>query len=47
MLSQLRFAMHPLDETEFVKELLREPEIAFIDGTRWKTPTPETNSRHF
>ena len=42
MLSQLRFAMHPLDETDFVKELPREPDIAFIDGTRWKTPTPET-----
>jgi hypothetical protein len=40
--SQLRFVMHPDDESALVAELLRDPAVLLIDGPRWKTATPPT-----
>jgi len=40
--SQLRFVMHPDDETAIVAELLRDPAVLLVDGPRWKTATPPT-----
>ncbi|MCC6738156.1 MAG: hypothetical protein IT452_03860 [Planctomycetia bacterium] len=42
MRSQVRFAMHPEDECEFVKEVLRDPAVVLLDGPRWKTSSPTT-----
>lgn len=40
MASELQFVMHPDDEALFAQELLREPELMFIDGPRWPGPAP-------
>jgi hypothetical protein len=40
--SQLRFVMHPDDETSLIADLLRDQEVLFIDGPRWKSAEPET-----
>ena len=42
MKGQLRFVMHPDDETAIVAELLRDPAVLLVDGPRWKTATPPT-----
>jgi hypothetical protein len=42
MRSQLRFVMHPDDETELMTELLRDSAVLLIDGPRWKSATPPT-----
>jgi hypothetical protein len=42
MRSQLRFVLHPDDESALVAELLRDPAVLFVDGPRWKTATPPT-----
>ena len=34
--------MHPLDEAALIRELLRDPAIVLIDGSRWKSATPPT-----
>jgi hypothetical protein len=41
MRSQVRFAMHPQDEADFVSEVLCDPAVVLINGPRWKTPMPE------
>jgi hypothetical protein len=40
--SQLRFVMHPDDESALATQLLGEPAVLLIDGPRWKTATPPT-----
>jgi hypothetical protein len=42
MRSQVRFVMHPDDESDIVAELLCDPAVLLIDGPRWKTATPPT-----
>ena len=43
MRSQVRFAMHPDDESSLVRELLRDPSIVFVDGPRWNSAQPPTS----
>lgn len=40
MKSQVRFVMHPDDESEFAHLLVRDESIRFIAGPRWKTEAP-------
>lgn len=40
MKSQVRFVMHPDDESEFEHLLVRDESIRFIAGPRWKAETP-------
>ena len=40
MRSQIRFVMHPLDEAEFIAQLLEDESVGLIDGPRWPTATP-------
>jgi hypothetical protein len=42
MRSQLRFVMHPDDDSALVTELLRDSAVLLVDGPRWKTATPPT-----
>ncbi|HXE87199.1 MAG TPA: hypothetical protein VN524_10450 [Hyphomicrobiaceae bacterium] len=42
MKSQLRFVMHPNDESSLVARLLHDPTVLLVDGPRWKTATPPT-----
>lgn len=42
MRSQLRFVMHPDDESEFAARVLSDDSVCLIDGPRWKSSTPET-----
>lgn len=41
MRTHVRFAMHPKDEQLFVDEILRDPNVVFIDGPRWENEAPE------
>jgi hypothetical protein len=43
MRSQVRFAMHPADESEFERLLITDESIRFIAGPRWKTKSPEAS----
>jgi hypothetical protein len=43
MKSQLRFVMHPDDESSVLRELLQDSSVLFIDGARWKHSKPETS----
>lgn len=40
MRSQIRFAMHPDDEREFVAHVLGDESVVFIDGPRWESESP-------
>jgi hypothetical protein len=40
--SQVEFVMHPDDEAAFVAEILRDPDVAFVNGPRWPQATPAT-----
>ena len=40
MRSQIRFVMHPLDEAEFIAQLLEDESVGLIDGPRWPAATP-------
>lgn len=40
MKSQVRFAMHPDDEIDFERLLVRDESIRFVAGPRWKAETP-------
>jgi len=40
--SELRFVMHPDDETSLLADILRDQEVLFIDGPRWNSAEPET-----
>ena len=40
MRSQIRFVMHPDDETDFVARVKDEPGTVLIDGPKWPTPDP-------
>ena len=37
MKSELRFVMHPDDETSLLADILRDQEVLFIDGPRWNS----------
>lgn len=41
--SQVRFVMHPNDESTLVAQLLHDPAVLLVDGPRWKTATPPTS----
>lgn len=41
MRSQIRFVMHPLDEAEFIAQLLEDESVGLIDGPRWPAATPQ------
>ena len=41
MRSDLRFIMHPVDERDFVSQLLTDETVRLIDGPRWKTAAPQ------
>lgn len=40
MKSELRFVMHPDDETAFAGQVLAEECVRLVDGPRWKSPDP-------
>ena len=40
MRSQIRFVMHPLDEAEFIAQLLQDERVGLIDGPRWPAAAP-------
>ncbi|NHZ41542.1 hypothetical protein [Massilia aquatica] len=40
MRSQLRFVMHPDDESEFATLMLADEHVHLIDGPRWKSASP-------
>jgi hypothetical protein len=40
MKSEIRFVMHPDDETMLMSELLRDPAVLLIDGPRWQSAAP-------
>jgi hypothetical protein len=40
MRSQVRFFMHPVDETEFLTYVLGEPGVLLVDGVNWPTSQP-------
>ena len=40
MRSQIRFVMHPLDEAEFIAQLLQDESVGLIDGPRWPAAAP-------
>ena len=40
--SQVRFVMHPSDESTLVAQVLQDPAVLLVDGPRWKTATPPT-----
>jgi hypothetical protein len=41
MKSQIRFVMHPDDESSLLRELLQDSSVLLIDGPRWKQPQPQ------
>jgi hypothetical protein len=43
MRAELRFVMHPDDETVVANELLNDPSIRLVDGPRWTLSHPESS----
>lgn len=39
-MGQIRFVMHPDDETAFAAQVLEEENVWLVDGPRWKTKVP-------
>lgn len=42
MRSQIRFVMHPSDESDFVTHVLLDESVCLVDGPRWKSAIPQT-----
>ena len=41
MRSQIRFVMHPLDEADFIAQVLLDADVGLIDGPRWPAEVPQ------